>query len=285
MMVGGGTAGARHAGSAHTSAVQPGGKPGDELGKPIPWRDVLATIKPELVDETRRQQEDLQRREGDRLLLAELASRNFAGPSYLRFEEELAAYAISVLRGWMHSGFIFQLTAARGFALNPSAAELEELHHDSDVRDELAIMTVALALPRFREQALVGRGWRFEGGASLSTYFMGTCLYVFPNELRKLRAQRRKWRLQDEGDPRLTASRHDPGNDPCLITMGNQQVLENLGRAGVRTRAVVALTIDGYSQEEIVELLAETSVRAVEGVLHRWRAKERSRRRGGASDE
>ncbi len=34
-------------------------------------------------------------------------------------------------------------------------------------------MTVALALPRFRELALVRGGWRYEGGASLATYFMG----------------------------------------------------------------------------------------------------------------
>jgi hypothetical protein len=91
---------------------------------------------------------------------------------------------MGVMRGWMHSGYIFKLCAARGFALHPSDFELEELSRDSDVREELAIVTVALALPRFREHALVGGGWRFDGGATLSTYFMGGRLYVFPNELR-----------------------------------------------------------------------------------------------------
>jgi hypothetical protein len=42
-------------------------------------------------------------------------------------------------------------------------------------------------------------------------------------------------------------------------------------------RAIVALTVDGYSQEEIVEPLGEASVRAVQGVLYRWRTKERQR--------
>jgi hypothetical protein len=32
--------------------------------------------------------------------------------------------------------------------------------------------------------------------------------------------------------------------------------------------------MDGYRQEEITEMLGETSVRAVEGVLYRWRRKQ-----------
>jgi hypothetical protein len=37
------------------------------------------------------------------------------------------------------------------------------------MREELADITVALALPKFRDQALIGGGWRADGGASLST--------------------------------------------------------------------------------------------------------------------
>ncbi len=48
-------------------------------------------------------------------------------------------------------------------------------------------MTVAKALPRFKEHALAGGGLRFEGGASLPTYFTGACLYIFPNEFRARR--------------------------------------------------------------------------------------------------
>lgn len=41
------------------------------------------------------------------------------------------------------------------------------------------------------------------------------------------------------------------------------------------------LTLQGYSQEEIVELLSETSVRAIEGVLHRRRTHEQEFLRKG----
>jgi len=277
-------AGEMPAEQAHAAAVvKPGVRPGDELGQPVPVDQVLANMTPAFAQETWQLQENVQRREADQALLAELAAGDFAGHAYERFENELAAYAMSVLRGWMHSGFIFKLTAARGFALNPSGEELEELFRESDAREELAIMTVALALPRFREQALVGGGWRFEGGASLATYFMGACLYVFPNEVRKRRAQRKRWRLQDSGDPGLAAQpRGDRIDDPCVITVGNQQVYDDLTRVDERTRAIAALAIDGYSQEEIVELLDETSVRAIEGVLHRWRTKEKNRPGGGS---
>ena len=270
---------------AAAAVVKPDVRLGDKLGQPVPVDQVLANMTPAFAQETQSLQENLQRREADQALLTELAAGDFTGRTYERFENELAAYAMSVMRGWMHSGFIFKLAAARGFSLNPSGEELEELFRDSDAREELAIMTVALALLRFRKQALVGGGWRFEGGASLSTYFMGACLYVFPNEVRKRRAQIKRWRLQNNGDPSLAPSPLEGRtDDPGVIAVGNQRVRDDLGRTDVRTRAIVALTIDGYTQEEIVELIDEISVRGVEGVLYRWRQKEQHQQPGGGSD-
>jgi hypothetical protein len=129
-----------------------------ELGKPVPAAALLDSVDPELGEEARRQQESLQRRLADQKLLQVLAADGFAGPRYNRFVSELAAYGISVLRGWMHSGYVFKLAAARGRDLHPTEWELERLVRDSDVREELANMTVALALPRFRENALIAAG-------------------------------------------------------------------------------------------------------------------------------
>ena len=227
-------------------------------------------------------EEALQRRMADQQLRDEMAAYDFSGSRYRRFQEELARYGTSVLRGWMYSGYVFKLIAARGFAVHPTAAELEELHRDSEVREELANMTVALALPRFREHALVGGRWRYEGGAGLPTYFMGSCLYVFPNEFRKRRVQLEKWRRQNSRDPAVTMPGADHVSDPAVIATGNINVLAQLNDINQeRTQAIVALRIDGYSQEEIVELLAERSVRAVEGVLYRWRTQHKDRMRGG----
>lgn len=113
---------------------------------------------------------------GRRTLGGHLEQDGFTGPRYDLFVEELVRYGISVLRGWMHSGYIFDLVAQRGFNLNPHELDLEDLATDSDLREELATMTVARALPRFRQQALVDKGWTSEGGASITTYFMGACV-------------------------------------------------------------------------------------------------------------
>jgi transposase len=68
-----------------------------------------------------------------------------------------------------------------------------------------------------------------------------------------------------------------------VVVTGNGQVCDALARADDREAAIVALTVDGYTQEEIAEVLGEKSIRAVEGVLHRWRKKEQHRRgKGGA---
>ena len=249
----------------------------------MPLPDVLSGLS-SAVDAAAASQieEALQRRMADQQLRDAMAARDFSGPLYRRFQEELARYGTSVLRGWMYSGYVFKLIAARGFAVHPTAAELEELHRDSEVRDDLANMTVALALPRFRERALVGGGWRFEGGAGLPTYFMGSCLYVFPNEFRKRRVQLEKFRRQDGRDPALTTPGTDPVSDPAVIATGNKRVLDHLNDIDrERTQSIVALRIDGYSQEEIVELLAERSVRAVEGVLYRWRTQYKAFIEGG----
>ncbi|MET8038382.1 hypothetical protein [Streptomyces sp. NPDC005345] len=52
-----------------------------------------------------------------------------------------------------------------------------------------------------------------------------------------------------------------------------------------RAQAVVALTLDGYSHDEIRELVDVTTVRAVEGLLYRWRTKAKQNRKGDSDDQ
>jgi DNA-directed RNA polymerase specialized sigma24 family protein len=263
-------------------SIQPAFASGLELGSPVPASAILANMDSLDGDEARRRHESLQRRLADQQLIQTLAEDNFAGRRYERFEGELAAYGISVLRGWMHSGYVFRIAAGRGFNLAPTEYELEKMVRDTDIREELANMTVALALPRFREQALVGGGWRLDGGASLPTYFMGACVYVFPNEFRKWRVYKRKYTWAARMEAVKLGPVGDPVSDPARLAVGNIRVLDELKDLDPRTAAVVAATMHGYSQEEIAELLELPSARTVEGILYRWRAKARPReRRGG----
>ncbi|GAA0939755.1 hypothetical protein [Virgisporangium aurantiacum] len=201
------------------------------------------------------------------------------GRRYERFQADLIAYGIPVLQSWMYSGHIFKLTAGRGYPLAPTPDELEELSNDLQVREELANMTVALALPRFREALLRG-GWRVDGGASLTSYFMGTCLSVFPNEFRSHRAARTRWRRAHrlEATYLAPAAGCDPG--PDVVVPGTLEICDNLAHLDHLTAAVVALRLDGHSHGETAELLDLPSARVVEGILYRWRTKQKRRMAG-----
>lgn len=242
-----------------------------DLGAPVPAS--FDGMTPQQKREAQRIQESIDRRMADKRLLQMLSEDGFTGPRYDRFVQELVRYGISVLRAWMHSGYIFKLVAERGYGLKPHELDLEELAANSELREELASMTVALALPRFRQRAFVDGGWSYEGGASITTYFMGACAYDFPNEFRKYRAaeerHRRSLRRQQEHyqPPVSTLSVADE-------VLGNLRVLDDLNAIDdVRTKAAVALTLDGYSQAEIQEVLDAKSERAVEALIYRWRTK------------
>jgi hypothetical protein len=181
----------------------------------------------------------------DREIVAVLAACGFEGPQYDRFADELARYGVAVLCGWMRSGYVFVLSAGRGVPVGPSPDELDELHREPDLRQEIASMVVAVALRRFRQRALAGGGWQAEGGASLTTYFMGACLAVFPNEFRRYRAQRQRWRKQDAADPAATAAPRNAEPSEADVIAGTIRVRADLARVDARTRAIVALRMDG----------------------------------------
>lgn len=231
--------------------------------------------------------DNLDRRLADRKLVETLSADGFTGRRYEQFQANLIAYGIPVLQGWMYSGHIFKLTAGRGYPLTPTPDELEELSNDPQVRDELANMTVALALPRFRQEALIRGGWRVDGGASLTSYFMGSCLSVFPNEFRSHRGARSRWRRAH----RLEATHLDPAAGcepgPDVVVPGTLEICGNLADLDQLTAAVVALRLDGYSHGEIAELLDLPSARVAEGILYRWRNKQKRKMAGidGGEDD
>ncbi|MEE1782672.1 hypothetical protein PUR71_07010 [Streptomyces sp. SP17BM10] len=264
--------------------LQPADRPGQ--------RDLGAPVAPEILEafyaensresrKARKQQENIDQRMADQRIVELLAQDGFEGPRYDRFVDELVRYGIAVLRAWMHSGYVFKLVAQRGFGLNPHELELEELHRNTDLREELATMTVALALPRFRQRAFVEGGWRLDGGASITTYFMGACAYDFPNQFRQ-------WRTSEERQSRVLGRQKAVYEDPLRTLSVADEVLGNLrvitdieGLDDPRVRAAVAMTIDGYSQEEIREVLDAKTVRAVEGLLYRWRTKAKQHEERG----
>lgn len=218
-----------------------------------------------------------ERRAADEQLLKYLARTGFEGREYDRFQHELACYALSVLCAWLYSGYVFHLVARhKGFDVRPTEAERQELRRSSDLREELAGLTVARALPRFRQTALIEGGWTYAGGAGLTSYFMGACLGAFPNEFRRHRAGEERYRRAVARQQTLQFP--DPSapsaEQEALGTLWVQDLLADIPDPRTRT-AVTALAVAGYTHAEIQELLDAPSPRVVEGILYRWRSKMR----------
>jgi DNA-directed RNA polymerase specialized sigma24 family protein len=243
-------------------------------------------------DKARRAATSLARRARDLDMVNALALAQFEGAGYEMFAGELAAYGYPVLLAWLRRGTIWQHCAERGRPLNPTDAEREILETQFDERLDLAMMTTALGLTLFREKVLLARRWSFDGGATLTTYFIGACLLSFPTEFRRWRKAEDKWNLALTAAKRVSpegrtiadlpgtgevsacdvvAGRGSgPCSDPADIVAARDAVIRELGSLPPATRDAAALAADGRSFQDIGAALGITD-RAVEGRLYRYR--------------
>jgi DNA-directed RNA polymerase specialized sigma24 family protein len=234
-----------------------------------------------LVDEVgKRRQDDLERRVADQRLVDEVCMNGFRGPTWRELETKLIQYGMATLKAWMYTGYIFLITANNGMPLNPSMREKRLLKEDRDMRSTIAGHTVAVTLPKFKERAIRQGGWTFEGGASLTTYFVGAAAYEFPNEFRRWRRNCSPPDEEEPGECVIDLRADHP--DPAILVLGRIHVEETLALLRPREAAIVRLNLVGYSHEEIAEMVSDSTIRAVEGVLYRWRKAERDRRMGSS---
>uniref|UniRef100_UPI0006E2648E RNA polymerase sigma factor n=1 Tax=Streptomyces hirsutus TaxID=35620 RepID=UPI0006E2648E len=112
----------------------------------------------------------------DAALLAFLRRSGFEGPHYQQFIAELMDYGWRTLHSWSSSGHIFHRTARIGrpvpTAMQPDAWAYED-------RTQVVTDTVVKGSTLFREHGLVRGKWSPDGGASLTTYFVGAAVLAF----------------------------------------------------------------------------------------------------------
>ncbi|MGA5703080.1 hypothetical protein [Peterkaempfera bronchialis] len=77
-----------------------------------------------------------------------------------------------------------------GMHFYPKDWQLEILARSSGVRDDLALSTVAEGIKRFR--AAGADAWHPGKGASLRTYFIGRCLWIFADHFRSWSRRRER---------------------------------------------------------------------------------------------
>lgn len=194
------------------------------------------------------------RKEADRQLYEKLAETRFGGPSWDLFATELARYAHGILMAWLVTGELFQQCRNKGRSLG-----LPPDDWTGEDRAELANETVARALISFRDNALIGGGWRHEGGASLTTYFIGACIYEFPNVFRRWQSEQNSWRRCDQVELTPEPALAPVSDDPCAIAMQRLWIGDLLEAIpNPATRKAIVLQGLKYTYDEIAELLGLT---------------------------
>ncbi len=230
-------------------------------------------------DQARRAAESLARRQMDQVKLNSLVLAGLTGPEYEIFAGELAAYGYPVILAWLRRGMIWKHCADRGRPLRPTDVDREILANEFEERLELAFETVAEALKFFRERVLLAGRWSHEGGATLTTFFIGACLLVFPNVFRRWQTAEQRWsRALAAGTltcPEGRTLADLPGADPADVVVGRAAVLSELASMPAGTRDAAALVIDGMSFAEAGDSLGTTD-RAIEGRLYRYRQRRAS---------
>lgn len=209
----------------------------------------------------------------DENILALAMQEQFAGPVSDRLRTALAEYGYAVLAAWIKTGLIFRKCSEKNIRVSDPPRDGFAF---GEVED-LAVDTVALGLAKFQSNVLSKSTWDRKKGASLTTFFVGQCLFQWPLVYER-------WCRCKTRDARLASalSREDAAvdmthPDPSVEVEMKARVKELL--AGVDnpvTRRIVVLKAKGYAQAEIAEILGIT-VGALESRLHRLRQKGKGR--------
>ncbi|MFZ2117499.1 MAG: sigma factor-like helix-turn-helix DNA-binding protein [Pseudonocardiaceae bacterium] len=238
--------------------------------------------------EAQRAAASLAQRGEDLEVYNDFALAGFVGPAYEMFRADLAGYGFPVMRSWARRGLIFQYCAERGRPVRLTDEEriyvMGATENAREDRQELALETVARALKFFHHHVMLKGRWSFEGGATIKTYFIGACVYAFPNVFNHWNTERRRWKPVIKSlDLALAAQRWRPldsrfDDDPADIVADRQTVLNELRGLppGVKT-AVAAVVISDQTFADVADQLGLTE-RAVEGRLYRYRT-EAARRK------
>jgi DNA-binding CsgD family transcriptional regulator len=234
--------------------------------RPVPRK----WLAPHAADSTR-----LDRLCADAELAERLHRARYRGRDWNYFVTELIKYGYAVLISWMRSGLIWRRLADRNIGGLP-APPAWEWHNEA--WNEIAGMTMVVAVEKFRDTVLIAGRWNPQRGASLKTYFIGQCLFRFPNVYRAWRTSvlTHQAEIPEELQPWQLATPTTSSPERQLID--RDEIDRELGELDDRTRAVLLLLEQGYDQAETAARLGTTR-KSIEMVVRRHRARAQRRRK------
>ncbi|MFF2367800.1 hypothetical protein ACFVU0_34510 [Streptomyces sp. NPDC058122] len=211
----------------------------------------------------------------DCLLLEELRASSFNGRLYDAYRNELARYGLDVLAVWIRSGKIARMCREKGRPV--TTHELRSMSWEKDELAELAIETVSYGLHYFFNKVLQPGRWKPERGATLKTFFLGSCVLQFPNAYQRWLNESYQWRQMVDSrvaveDVYPCTGQGDQTADFVLDRQTAKELLDSI--PDPQTRAAAHLVMWGYTYAEAGAQVG-LSDRALEGRFRRIRAKPR----------
>jgi hypothetical protein len=221
--------------------------------------------------------EKARQRLADLALLEELAASKFRGVAFDMFVIELAAYGIATLMVLMRTRQIVRQCLLRG---RPLVGGLPS-QWSRDDRLEIASETTAIGLRYFTEEVLEPMRWDPHRGASVKTFFVGSCILQFPNVYNRWRTQEQRWSAVEVIEPGTEeAAQPGPRNSGWSDPTAETAIREVLTREILRdiedpqTRTAAEMVRRGYRLAEIGAVLG-MSADAVGARLYRLRKRAR----------
>ncbi|MGW3377419.1 RNA polymerase sigma factor [Streptomyces hydrogenans] len=229
-------------------------------------------------------------------LVAELVAVGFRGRLWEKVASDLVVYAFQPLLHAMRlseNGKLAGLVAKSKKPLRLTDEERATLHHNQADREQLALMTISVAMETFPKVLKEG-GYdpaknTGKGGkpARLFTFFYGRCGLVFPTVFenwREERAQRFAGRATAPLD--IVDLAHTLGRGTSQPQSGDEfvelcdQLIKMINELNPRDKAVWIMTLMGESQGEIADALG-IKVGDVENARYKFRKAVKIRREEG----
>ena len=185
-------------------------------------------------------------------------------PEWHVFASALAEYGYSVMMGWIITGSIFRMAAAQRqgkgvYGLNKLPDDLRLT--DRDEAHALATEVLIVAIDRFRRKTLMNpdssKRWRIDGGASIKTFFIGRCLMELPDVYEKWNRNANRSRTSLENYDTLTPNDEPVSVNPQTNALDLIDLDHIFDDEHPLTRVMFELHVEGYTYEEITEMLTE----------------------------
>ena len=200
-------------------------------------------------------------------LLTEVMFESFQGRAWDRMVERLVAYGLVVIKAWLRRGVIFDRCAQKGLWIrNAQPGGIA----DRDDVDALADETVMRAVVAYRDNVLIPGKWDPRKGANLTTYFIGQCLFQFPNVYKRWRRETNRQEVAfDQDTIEGLGLANKPGRS-AAEAITHDRIRKGMEHTDHTDREILGWYAEGYTYTEIAELI-EVPVGTIKSRIHRLR--------------